>query len=165
MLQGLQKSNCRLERLILKEGLGQPEWQALIDRIPRFRSLKTLDIRPVLSDNVTYLAVRDSFIHACHVNGSLEMICVRTVEGNGNELREDVHDNDFDSIVTRNRGLKRFRGDPTTLPLSLWNKIFVRATQCDLGHDLIYHTLRGQVESQWWNQGSNKRRRIARPPE
>jgi hypothetical protein len=158
LLQALQRGNCRLENLILKEGLGQVDWQVLIEGVPRFHSLKMLS---VTVERHSYLSVRDAFIRACWRNDSLLEIRIGSMGEQGEEM---LHSDDFDSIVARNRGLKRFRDDPTEQPLSLWNSIFVRALECNTGHDLINDTLRGRVESQWWNQASNKRRRIA-PPE
>jgi hypothetical protein len=137
-LKALTQRNCQLESLVLS--VTPSEMQELIQRIPRFRSLKILVIRYSIS--WPYRTVKNQLIRACWRNGSLVEIHIPGL------------DNNFDGIVARNQGLKRFREAPTKQPMSLWNSIFVRVLECDLGHDVIYDSLRGHVDN--WLEAMEK---------
>jgi hypothetical protein len=158
LLPALQQRSCQLESLILKENVGRIELQTLIQGIPRFRSLKTLDVHVWRLD--FYLSAEDSFIEACWRNMSLETIRVGSIEPFIEGWKETLYD-DFESIVARNRGLNRFQDKPTMLPLGLWNRVFARALECDLGHELINNTLRRHVniwleEVEKWKEENKK---------
>jgi hypothetical protein len=130
----------------LSVALDDAKCRALMERLPRMKSLKRLELI-MYRETADSPLVRHELLQALQRNPSVTKVVVRYYENREEEIADVGFRRQIVSICKRNRHLARFVQRPGAVKIKLWPRIFARALECDTGHDPVFTCLRERLDA------------------